>query len=103
MGRFSSLVVDDLDVVRVAVPPHEAQPELVVHTNRVPAFAVALQGFPAVGGRNSQVVKVESRTTVTRDGLPGPTVRRLARRTSASLDSRSAIPPRAEGYVPDGI
>jgi hypothetical protein len=39
------VVVDDLDIVRVSVPPFKADPELVVDPDAVLAFPVTLECF----------------------------------------------------------
>jgi len=52
------VVIDDLDVVNTVVPPHEADPELRIDADAVPARALAAQCFEAVAGRCAQIVKV---------------------------------------------
>jgi hypothetical protein len=45
------MVVDDLDLVRVAIAPGEADPELVVDPNAVLPGAVTLKSFQLVAGQ----------------------------------------------------
>jgi hypothetical protein len=50
------VVIRDLYVVSVAIPPHEADAELVVDGNTVLAIPVMLQLFQSIAGRNSQIL-----------------------------------------------
>ena len=45
------MVVDDFDLMRVAVAPHETDPELVVDPNAVLPGAVTLKSFQLVAGQ----------------------------------------------------
>ena len=49
------MVVDDLDVMGVALLPGEADAPLVVDANTVLSFAVAVQSLKAVSGRRAQI------------------------------------------------
>jgi hypothetical protein len=52
------VVVDDFDVIGVAAMPPETNSPLIVDTDAVPAFAIALQGFEPIGGRYAQIEKL---------------------------------------------
>lgn len=52
------MVVDDLDVVCIAVVPAEADAPLVVDPDTVLAFSIASKRFEAVPRRCSQVVEL---------------------------------------------
>src|SRR5690606_13087556 len=56
-GRLRSVVVDDPDVVRIAIMPAKAHAPLVVDPDAVPAPEVALQSLQAVRRRNPQVLQ----------------------------------------------
>jgi hypothetical protein len=49
------MVVDDFDIIGMALPPDKAEPPLVVDTDAVLPFAVASQGFQPVARRDSQI------------------------------------------------
>ena len=52
-----SVVIDDLDVMRIAVVPAETDAPLVVDADAVLAIAVSFQCLQAVAGRYAQVVQ----------------------------------------------
>jgi len=54
---LSSVVVSDLDMEGVPVPPNEADPPLVVESDAVLPLPVALQCFQAVAWRNTEGLK----------------------------------------------
>lgn len=56
------MIVDNFDVVGVAIGEAEAETPLFVDSDAVPASAVALQRFESITGRHSQ--KVECRGSV---------------------------------------
>lgn len=52
------MIIHDPYIVRMAVPPHKADPPLVIDSNRVLAFPVAAQGLQWIsrwGGQNMQL------------------------------------------------
>lgn len=51
------MIVHDLDIVRVAVAPAEADPPLVVDANAVLAAPIALERFQPVARWHSQVIE----------------------------------------------
>jgi len=51
------VVVHDLDVVRIAAVPSEADPPLVVDPDAVLACAIAAQPFQAVSRRHAKIVQ----------------------------------------------
>lgn len=53
-----SVIVHDLDVVRVSTSKFEAQPKLIIDTNAVLSFALAFQRFQAISRESSQVAKL---------------------------------------------
>lgn len=63
----SSVVVDDRDVMRVAIPPDEAHPPLVVDTDAVLAGAVAAQLLQTITRWDAEVIECFRR--VDRDEL----------------------------------
>ena len=54
------MVIHDLDVLCVPIAPYEAEPPLVIDSNAVLAFAVALQGLQSVRGREAEIIQAES-------------------------------------------
>jgi len=74
--KSSLVIVDDFDVVSVAIFPNEANAPLTINANAMLALAVASQCFQAVA-RGSQQVLQRSRTMEVqqlpaRDSLKGP-------------------------------
>jgi len=58
VAMFSfSVIIDDLDVVRIAVEPAEADPPLVIHPDAVLPTAIAFQSLQMVAGGNFQIVE----------------------------------------------
>ena len=55
------MVIDDADVVGVAVLPAEDDPPLVIDADRVVPLQIAPQLLEVVGGRNAQVMQACSR------------------------------------------
>ena len=51
------MVVDDFHVVRVAIPPPEADAPLGVDPDTVLSLADALECLPPIGGRDPHVVE----------------------------------------------
>jgi hypothetical protein len=51
------MVVDDLDIVGMAIVPFEADPPLVVDPDGPLAFPLAPQGLKPVSGRNPEIVQ----------------------------------------------
>src|SRR6185295_19326691 len=87
-----SVIVDDLDVVGMALSPNEADPPLVVDTDRMLSAAISLQCLQAIGRRNAQIVQapgiVEQTQLAQRHGLDvsGQTP------TAAPLPDRLCLP-----------
>ena len=52
------MVVNDFDIVGIAVVPIETYSPLIVDPNAVEVSTVALQSLQAVAGRDSKVVEV---------------------------------------------
>ncbi len=50
------MVVDDFDLVRMSIPPNEANPPLVVNPDAVLAFAIANEPFEAISGQCSKIL-----------------------------------------------
>ena len=55
------MVVNKLDIGRAVIRPTKAKAELVVHTDRVLAFAIVLEGFKMVRGRHAKIIQSGSR------------------------------------------
>ena len=53
------MVVDDLDVMSISLNPGEAQPPLIVHSNRVLTVAVFTEIFQPVSRRISQILDID--------------------------------------------
>ena len=53
----SSVVVNDLNIGRTAIRPSETDPKLIVDSDAVLAFPVALQCLQPVAGRDLQVLQ----------------------------------------------
>jgi hypothetical protein len=74
--KSSLMIVDDLDVVSVAIFPNEANAPLIINSNAMLTLAFASQRFQAIA-RGSQQVLQRSRTMEVqqlpaRDSLKGP-------------------------------
>ena len=54
------MVVDDLDIVRIAIVPYEAETPLVVDPYAVLASSIALERFEAIPGRHFQIIQSAS-------------------------------------------
>jgi hypothetical protein len=54
-----SMVVDDLDVMRVSLDPGKAQPPLIVHSNRVLTIAISAEHLQTVSRRISQILDID--------------------------------------------
>ncbi len=48
---FSSMIIYDLYVFRMATPPDKADPPLLIDTDAMLSFAISLQGFQVIGWR----------------------------------------------------
>ena len=51
------MVVDDFHIVGVAIPPNEADAILIIDSDAVLAFALAVQSLQPVSGRNIQIIQ----------------------------------------------
>ena len=51
------MIVDNLDIVRIAVLPSKADAPLIVDTNAVSTFPPAAQCLEPIAGRHDQVLK----------------------------------------------
>jgi hypothetical protein len=51
------MVINDFNLVRLAVPPFKTDPVLIIDTNAVLAPAVSSQSLQAVAGRNPECIK----------------------------------------------
>jgi len=49
------MVVDDLDLVSVSVPPHEADTPLVIDADAMGSCSIAFEGFESVARRHPQI------------------------------------------------
>ena len=64
LAMASSVIVDDLDLMRIAAAPHEADPPALVDANAVLAGPVALEGFQVVARRATQIFQAARRRKV---------------------------------------
>ena len=55
------MIVNDFDFVTISIAPNETDSVLIVHSNRVPSFAVALEGFELVSRWGSENSKLSCR------------------------------------------
>jgi hypothetical protein len=51
------VVIDDLDIGRIAIPPAEADPPLVVDPDAVLTLAVSVESLQSIPRRNAEVIK----------------------------------------------
>ncbi|HKV54423.1 MAG TPA: hypothetical protein VJN94_07245 [Candidatus Binataceae bacterium] len=78
VGTFlpRSVIIDDLDFVRVAITPDKTDPPLVVDSNAVPALPIADEFLEPVSRRNAEILQrlcvVEHREFATSDVLDVP-------------------------------
>jgi hypothetical protein len=74
--KSSLMIVDDLDIVSVAIFPNEANAPLIINANTVLTPAVASQRFQAVARGSQQVLQrsraMEVKQLPARDSLKGP-------------------------------
>lgn len=74
--KASLMIVDDLDVVSVAIFPNEANAPLIINANAMLTLAVASQRFQAVARGSQQVLErsrsMEVQQLPARDSLKGP-------------------------------
>lgn len=56
-----AVVIDDLDIFGTIIPPHEADPPLIVDPDQVLAGPIAPQSFQSVAGRLAQVLQAVRR------------------------------------------
>jgi hypothetical protein len=54
------MIVDDFDVVGIAVPPGEADTPLIVYSDTVPAATVPFESLKSVSRRNQQIKELNS-------------------------------------------
>ncbi len=52
------MIVNNLDLIRIAIPPAEGNAPLIIDANTVLARSVAFEFLQAVAGRNSQVFEL---------------------------------------------
>ena len=57
MSRRSLVIIDNLNVVRIAVAPDEADPVLVVHANAVLPLPITPERLESVSRKDRQIVK----------------------------------------------
>jgi hypothetical protein len=58
-GISATRVIDNFDIVGVAIAPDEADTILIVHSNTVLSLAIFLQGLKTIAGRYSQALQYE--------------------------------------------
>jgi len=77
------VIVGDLNIVGVAVPPHEAHPELIIDANAVLALSVTAEFFQPIAGRNSQILQAKAR--MQRGQFPLSDISQIRRRHPLAL------------------
>ena len=55
------MVIDNFNVVRIAITPDEAQPPLVIDADAVLALPIALQCFQPVAGQGGEIFQARCR------------------------------------------
>lgn len=55
------MVVNDLNIVGIAIPPAEADPPLIVHTDTVLTHSASAESFQPIPRRHAKVVKHSGR------------------------------------------
>ena len=58
------MIIHDLDFIRIASAPYEAEPPLIVDSDAVLAGAVALERLQAISGRNAKILQPLGRLKV---------------------------------------
>ncbi|MNL88828.1 hypothetical protein D3C87_2187830 [compost metagenome] len=53
----SLVIITDLDLIGVAIPPNETNTPLIVDPDAVLSLAIALQGLQAIPRRNEQSIE----------------------------------------------
>lgn len=74
------MIVGNLDVPRLAIPPLEAEPPLIVDADAVLASTIAVQRLQTVAGRHAQIV--EPLRGIDRQKLRASTPLNLQRQTA---------------------
>jgi hypothetical protein len=84
------VIIDDLDLVRVAIGPYKTDPSLVVDSYAVLALAIAEEFLEPVSGRNPEILQrlrvVQHRELPPRDVLDAPKPR-----TALSVEERFGV------------
>lgn len=52
---FYLVIIDDFDIMCIAISPDKADAPLPIYADRMLACAVAFQGFETIGRRNPQI------------------------------------------------
>lgn len=79
LASLGSMVVDDLDIVRVSVDPSKADAPLVVDANAVLPCSAAFQRFQSIARRNREIAQP----------CDGRQLRELSRRSAANRGRKS--------------
>jgi hypothetical protein len=58
MGSIRSVVIDEFDIIRTSVLPHEADPPLVIDPDAVLTSPVTFESFKPIAGRDSEVFEI---------------------------------------------
>lgn len=73
---FLLVVIHNLNIVRIAVAPHEADAPLIVDPNAVLAGAISAKAFESVSARDGQVAKLHCEVNLIKlppgNALDGP-------------------------------
>src|SRR5437868_12824238 len=56
-GFGSSVIIDDLDLVRMAFLPDKANPPLIVDPDRVLPASITSESLKPIGGRHTQIIE----------------------------------------------
>ncbi len=92
------MVIRDLDLIGIAVPPSEAHAELIVDPNAMLTFTVAAQRPQFVTGRNSQILQSSGR--VKHGQLLLRDISQIRRRHSSAL---ARVPKFLRVFVREGF
>jgi hypothetical protein len=97
MVQFSSVAINDLNVVRTTITPAKADPPLLIDADAVLSLSVARQAFQSIAGRSFEVMEVASIMN-----LHQLAVRRLQSIVRKAF-SESTLPRRLRRSVPERL
>src|SRR5262245_29561100 len=100
-GFFNSMIVDDLDFVRIVLAPDEANPPLLIDADRILTFPVSFESFQPIGWRHTQVfepLRVVEKTQLSKRRVLN--VRRQLATAMAGPNDRRLVAAKADDHRP---